>query len=50
VPESSVAGHVSDGSITAIRLRKSATIDLAAVWRRADNRLVADFLDEITQP
>jgi DNA-binding transcriptional LysR family regulator len=46
VPESSVSGDKS-GPIKSIRLRKSPTIDLAAVWRRAENRLVANFLDEL---
>lgn len=47
VPESSLDGHLSGRRIKAVRLRTSSTIDLAAVWRPADNRLVGDLLEEI---
>ena len=45
VPESSLDGHLSGRRIKAVRLRTSSTIDLAAVWRPADNRLVGDLLE-----
>jgi DNA-binding transcriptional LysR family regulator len=49
VPETSVSAYQSGGSVKVIRLSESTTIDLAAVWRRANNRLVSDFLEAIEQ-
>jgi DNA-binding transcriptional LysR family regulator len=47
VPANSVGAHQLRSSVRVIRVSGSTTIDLAAVWRRAANRLVSDFLDAI---
>jgi DNA-binding transcriptional LysR family regulator len=47
VPANSVGGHQLRSSVKVIRVPGSTTIDLAAVWRTATNRLVADFLAAI---
>jgi DNA-binding transcriptional LysR family regulator len=44
VPESAVREDDSAKPMKVIRLANSATIDLAAVWRRGRSPLVADFL------
>ena len=48
VPASTVSGYVSGGSVKTVEVKNSAEIELAALWRRAENRLIADFLDEMT--
>ena len=49
VPANSVGAHQLRSSVRVIRISGSTTIDLAAVWRPATNRLVTDFLAAIKQ-
>ena len=44
VPESARAGATRAGGVRFLHLERSATIDLAAVWRRGISPLVEDFI------